>query len=103
MKKKLSKIKHRVIITLPLITLQNFHPHGPPTTPHETALPPPIAGAKHMVQVVRNTLCIYDTLWGGKFACETAEELLLHAIAMIERTAGKQRARETLREISKAL
>ena len=66
-------------------------------------LPPPTTGAELMVQVVRNTLCIYDALWGGKFACETAEELLLHAIVMIERTAGKKRARETLREISKAL
>jgi hypothetical protein len=56
-----------------------------------------------MVQEVKNTLCIYAALWGGKFACETAEELLLHAIVMIERTAGKARARATLREVSKEL
>jgi hypothetical protein len=74
------------------------------TTPNEAALPPPTAGAELMVQEVRNTLCIYDALWGGKFACKTAEELLLHAIVLIERTAGKARARATLlRGIDKAL
>jgi hypothetical protein len=40
---------------------------------------------------------------GSKVACEAAEELLLQAVAMIERTAGKQRARETLHDVSKAL
>jgi hypothetical protein len=74
------------------------------TTPNNTAaLPPPTAGAEHMVEVVRNTLCIYDALWGGKFACETAEELLLHAVVMIEKTAGREHARATLRGIDKAL
>jgi hypothetical protein len=68
-----------------------------------TALPPPTAGAELMVQEVRNTLCIYDALWGGKFACKTAEELLLHAIVMIERTAGRAHARATLRGIDRAL
>jgi hypothetical protein len=61
------------------------------------------AGAELMVQEVKNTLCIYEALWGGKFACETAEELLLQAVVMIERTAGKQRVRETLRSVSKEL
>ena len=66
-------------------------------------MPPPTAGAKLMVEEVRKTLCIYDALWGGKVAHDIAEELLLISIAMIERTAGKGRARETLRNIGKAL
>jgi hypothetical protein len=61
------------------------------TTANKAALPPPTAGAELMVQEVKNTLCIYDA------------ELLLQAVVMIEKTAGKERARETLRSVSKEL
>jgi hypothetical protein len=56
-----------------------------------------------MIRQVRVTLPALQMLYGGKVAHDIAEELLFISIAMIEKTAGKERARETLRNIGKAL
>jgi hypothetical protein len=74
-----------------------------PTSVTEQALPPPTAGAELMLQQVRDMLCFYEVLWGGKFAHKVAEELLLAAVIAIEHTAGTGHTRKTLREVGKAL
>jgi hypothetical protein len=56
-----------------------------------------------MVRQVRVTLPALQMLYGGKVAHDLAEELLFISIAMIEKTAGKARARKMLRNVGKAL
>ena len=45
-----------------------------------------------IIQRVSNVLSILEAAYGGRVACEAAEELLLLATAMIWRTAGAEHA-----------
>jgi hypothetical protein len=56
-----------------------------------------------MIREVTNVLSILEATRGGRVACEMAEELLLVATAVIERTARPEHAREAMRQLDKEL
>ena len=62
-----------------------------------------MAETPKMIRDVSNALEILEATRGGRVACEAAEELLLLAVVTIEKTAGKERVRATLRSVSKEM